>query len=1079
MSIHQNIRLSFLGLSLIIWFLPVMGQISSTQPYIRNYTPREYTGSAAIWEIARGKDGLMYFGNSNGVTVYNGYQWTNYAVQNNTTVRSLDVDSNGIIYIGAKAEFGYLKGDQTGKKTYYSLSAQLPDSSKNFVDVWNTYATADGVFFLTFKKIFRWYNDSLYVYSIGKLHAHLGFRVYEKLYIIHRGKGIMVFNKDQFETIPGGDHFIGKAIFAMMPYAQRSMLTVNRKDGLTLINLQNGEITPVEGRISDKMGEDFIYHGAYLGKGQFALGTLANGIYIINKDFKQVTHWNSSLGMQSDNIKYIFPDPDEGLWVGSGNGIIHLETKLPLTHYSKENGIRGNVRDIIRHRGTLYAATGNGIFYLDQGSTDLKRQFIQLEKVKEQVWAFAVLRGDLLAATGNGVYWINGLETRQMFTESSVFGIFPSKRDSNLCYLAMKHGVGFLKAGKNGISDPDYRYQRHAKIGRECDFIAEDKLGNVWVYTGFDSLIYIYKHSMFSAKGLKYKKLPKISNDMANEGFITVKNKVFFSSNTGLLSYSEQAGKDIFALQDKFSIQGLPAEAIIKKIKEDREGNIWIHYHEHGQNGMVMAAKTGENTYEAQAGDLPRINEKLSHINAIYLEDNGVSWIGGGEGLIKYDQSKDAFESRSNYPVTIGRVSLANDSVVFYGDKSNYASTDFSLPYTYNQVKFTFGLPVFSHEEANQYQYYLQGLDEKWSPWSSTHEKEYTNIPEGQYTFRVRAKNVYGQISHEDTFQLTVHPPWYRSVFAYIGYVILFLVLVHTIVRGSTRQLRKAKKSLESEVATRTREITQEKEKVEKMHQSLERRNRDILDSIKYALRIQNSILPPLSKLEQTFPENFVFFQPRDIVSGDFYWFERVGDYFILATVDCTGHGVPGAFMSMICATLIDKVVKDKHINSPEQALTILNSEVHDALNKSQTGEIETRDGMDIGLMAINTKTLTLQYAGAYRPLYLLRNKKLIEYPGVRFSVGGSELRLKKEFTGYEFSLASGDMLYLYTDGYTDQFGGEFNKKYKVKTFKQLLEQISDKPVQEQYRIIEKTFLSWKRDQDQTDDVLVMGIRIP
>jgi serine phosphatase RsbU (regulator of sigma subunit) len=298
--------------------------------------------------------------------------------------------------------------------------------------------------------------------------------------------------------------------------------------------------------------------------------------------------------------------------------------------------------------------------------------------------------------------------------------------------------------------------------------------------------------------------------------------------------------------------------------------------------------------------------------------------------------------------------------------------------------------------------------------------------------------------------------------------------------------LLQSKKHLEEIVEARTKDITIEKEKVESqklqlenIHTELSERNKDVMDSIKYAQRIQTSILPPLDKFKTEFNESFIFYKPRDIVSGDFYWFEKTKDFFVMACADCTGHGVPGAFMSMIGTTLLNKIVEKEEVVTCQQALSELDKEMQKALRQEiKDDEHSSVDGMDIALIAVNLKDSVCHYSGAYRPLYLIRDNELVVYKSNRVSIGGGFAK-DKLFKGESIDLKSGDQLYMFTDGFTDQFGGEKNKKFKRDRLKKLLLENCKEAMNIQQKKIEQAFSSWKGDNEQIDDVLLVGIQIP
>lgn len=275
---------------------------------------------------------------------------------------------------------------------------------------------------------------------------------------------------------------------------------------------------------------------------------------------------------------------------------------------------------------------------------------------------------------------------------------------------------------------------------------------------------------------------------------------------------------------------------------------------------------------------------------------------------------------------------------------------------------------------------------------------------------------------------------------------------------------------LEKQVKERTTEIVTQKE-------IIEAKNKDITDSIIYTRRIQNAVLAKSGSLESHFPDSFIYYQPKDIVSGDFYWFTKQQEKIIIAAADCTGHGVPGAFMAMLGSTLLNEIVIEKNNTQPDQVLNKLRSGVMNAL-KQDVKNSDTKDGMDIALISFDSETSTLEYAGAQNPLYIIRNNELIEIKADRFPVGVYDQFSLKPFTNNKEKLEKNDCLYIFTDGYTDQFGGPNGKKFKYNQLRQLLLKIHTLEMKEQEKILSETLLTWKGYLDQIDDILIIGIRL-
>ena len=285
----------------------------------------------------------------------------------------------------------------------------------------------------------------------------------------------------------------------------------------------------------------------------------------------------------------------------------------------------------------------------------------------------------------------------------------------------------------------------------------------------------------------------------------------------------------------------------------------------------------------------------------------------------------------------------------------------------------------------------------------------------------------------------------------------------------ANRELQDLNTNLEVKVDERTSELSQEKEIVEQQH-------KEIKESINYAKRIQASILPPIKKVKDSLKDSFIYYEPKDIVSGDFYWFERTNGTSLFAVVDCTGHGVPGAFMSIIGYTQLNEIVSDQRITDPGMILKELDKRVRLALNQRQDNDRNSKDGMELGVMTIHHDQNRIEFAGAMRPLFYVREGELNVIKGDKFSIGGFSQH-KKNFTSHSVKVRKGDCFYLFSDGYPDQFGGPDGKKFMTKHVGEMLRKIAHLPMAEQGRIVKSTIVDWMQDEEQIDDILMTGMR--
>lgn len=335
----------------------------------------------------------------------------------------------------------------------------------------------------------------------------------------------------------------------------------------------------------------------------------------------------------------------------------------------------------------------------------------------------------------------------------------------------------------------------------------------------------------------------------------------------------------------------------------------------------------------------------------------------------------------------------------------------------------------------------------------------------------------------------------FLTLFGFIIVLVFFLIIFRMF-----RQKRKANIRLEQqndEISQQKEEISSQRDKVQKQKEIIEEVHHEISQSIDYATRLQQSVLPEEKLLTKYLSDHFVFFKPKDKVSGDFYWWTHIEGHTVITVADCTGHGVPGAFMSMLGVSFLREIVEKEHVIHTGKILSKLREEIIKALRqKGETGE--QKDGMDMAIISISHETNICQYSGANNPLYLIKNKKLgVKNEGNASSCVLAMMNNKHQlfevkpnkmpiaiyekmdnFTTHEIQLEKGDQLYMFSDGYADQFGGTKGKKYKYKPFKQLFLDNANRPMMVQREILDKTFCEWKRNMEQIDDVAVIGIKI-
>jgi serine phosphatase RsbU (regulator of sigma subunit) len=614
--------------------------------------------------------------------------------------------------------------------------------------------------------------------------------------------------------------------------------------------------------------------------------------------------------------------------------------------------------------------------------------------------------------------------------------------NGSLIYVATNNGVYTLNSA---TGERTSRNTANGLPHNKINDLLVDRSGVVWIATLTPGLVSVNSEKQFLIEGK-----PKIEFKTLVEGEDGV---IWAGSDMGVFMFDfNNDSLNWFGTQ-----KGLMSDYIYA-IAADPKGNIWAG-HRMGLSVINPSRKTIQ-VYGRESGFDSDVRD-----NATDLTSGQKMLFGTSAGIIQYD----AYQSRED--TAAPRLSLKS---IYINQVAYDPGEDIKLKYGKYSLRFDFVGINLSNPEQVTYQYKLENFDQEWSDLARLTYAYYGRVEDGDYTFMLRACDGNGNCSPEPlTIHISVKIPVWKAWWFIFSAVMLVLTIIFAVFKIRERNQKAIQEYLQRQLDERTREVVQQKEEIEV-------KNRDITDSLNYAQRIQASILPPIKKLHDAFSGSFVFYQPRDIVSGDFYWYEQVdANRFIVVCADSTGHGVPGAFMSMIGTTLIKDICLRAGITKPSQVLTTLDREVREALNQN----LETsgsNDGMDIIVAEVDMRTLMFTVSSAMRPVIIYSGEQQIYVKGSRSSIGGQldEDRVEKDFIDEVFQLKRGDIVYMFSDGYPDQFGGPLGRKFKMVRLKNLLRDIHDKPMDEQYNYIKSNFFLWKEDLEQVDDVLFMGIRI-
>ena len=890
----------------------------------------------------------------------------------------------------------------------------------------------------------------------------------------------------------------------LLPIGANSIFVGTYSSGIFLYDYVNGIVTEdyVEKSLNTELQSAQIYTGIKTSSEQIILGTLSEGIFILDKEGKLISKWNKETSDLQDNTitaLYSGNNTDSELWISSAGFVSKAYLNVPFTEFSTKSGLDGIINNISEFDNEIYAATDIGLFKSFINSEGIKK-FGKVREIDDQVFclynATVGSNNFLLAGTLQGLYQIKqggktllvddiikGLN-KERSSSFNVRSIVQSKINPNRFYIG-QNSSGLTILEYDGLN---WKLIKNIKsISGYLTILKESPNGDLFVFTGNPYGIYrlplndTIPELYNSLKGLPDVTLNSISvigDDIITSTGIGVYK--FVSSSDSWIPYNE--------ILNDFT-KGLRCIDILR----DPDGDIWLE---------SIDSRINESLFSLSGNSIKRYTGSLNLLPNIYRLDfkyfENKIWMAKSKSIYVIDKESITKKNSLITPL-FTKIVIGNDSVIMdqtffstLGDGKRVTSTIFQgnripeFTYNFNQVSFFWSTPYFIEEEATLYSYKLEGFDNEWSKWEKKYYKDFTNLPYGHYKFMVKAKTVTDIETAATVYEFNIHKPWYFTIGAFLLYFVLVMILIFAIIKAYTRRLKNENIRLEGIVAERTAVVVKQKEELE--------------SSIHYASRIQRALLPS----EQIFSSNirnyFILFKPRDIVSGDFYWMTKKGERLYIVAADCTGHGVPGAFMSLLGMSFLDEIIDKELAPRADEVLSELRLHVTESL-KQVGGENEAKDGMDMGLIVIDFGRSKVEFSGAYNPCFRVRKltqeeskssvnedsdssdssmsdgKYILETIKASKMPIGISSRMNENYVFYEWQLEKGIAYYLFSDGYIDQFGGPQGRKFMKKSFKKIILDIQDYPMEKQKELLEQNLNDWMGDIPQVDDILVMGIK--
>ena len=1012
-----------------------------------------------IYTINQDKKGFMWFGTGEGLCRFDGFNFVSFAgfdSLSNDVVSCSYKDSYGDLW------FGFSNGlisswDGNNFKIYElpgGISSSIASISQNIKGEIFIATQNRGCFFIT---------------AAGDINeAHEGFRhklisttlfingymllgTFEGLDIIPLQKGTYAID----DAINVSElAYINVQVIKETPWDNK-YLVGTEDEGLFILNLNNNKYS------LNKIGKESVLAYQNVKDVLFSeykdlwVCTYYDGLIKLSKlneegGFVSVSSYNKETGFLGNHIKTIFNDREKNLWVGTYSEGVAFLAEESFNFKSYETYLfDNNILSVACNENIVWLGGEKGLLQVTFGKKEKYRFISKRNGLPEDKITTLYHSNDItwIGTSKSGIYKLN--------TKTNHLSLFfkTGNAISNSINHLYSDGDNLYAATKNGIfnfdltSNTKYHYNTEAGLPHnDIRYILIDGNGRLLFATRSNGL-YEINHRGEVEEYFTVGRYDLTFNSIAQD----VKGQMWVNT----------LGQGVFLrLSDtinNFTVENGLKSNYCYSISAADSNYIWIGH-------RLGISRINIHDYSIKTFDVDIGIEGYCNQNAICDDGKGKLFFGTTDGLIIYD-----IEKGSRVPIA----PKTNIVRLLINDEIRDLKSPIILPYAPYKLRIDYVGLNYNDPEAVKYQYILQGYDMDWSEITDLRYVIYSRIEEGDYAFRLRSFGHDGQYTTESGFTLKIKPPIWKTWWFIILMIITGVSIIVLIIKYREQRQKEIQEYLEKRLDERTREVVEQKEEIEI-------KNRDITDSINYAQRIQSSILPSIKKLQQSFSGSFVFYQPRDIVSGDFYWFDKVSESrFVIVCADSTGHGVPGAFMSMIGTTLIKDICISQKAESPSEILLSLDEQLTNTLNQN-VEEVKSNDGMDIMVCEINTSTSYLRYASAMRPMILYKNGEQMYIKGSRSSIGGQfdNPKDEKEFEDNGMQLNKGDLIYMFSDGYTDQFGGSLGKKFKMVRLKNLLKDIHKKPMEEQYEYVKSTFNLWMEDYEQVDDVLFMGIKL-
>ena len=1128
--------LGFKNIILIFFIFLFVNTVNAQSNVFEHYSVNDGLSQSVVKCIYQDKTGYLWFGTQNGLNKFDGYSFKKYI---NNPIDTNSISDNWVFSIAEDNSGNLLIATKKGVNIFNRNSkkfSQITYNQSSFEHlkkneaVYDIFSTNEEAILINKAPYILGYNSKSKEIKVTDTKLEFDGAINDqKIPIIKDKNGFIWFGSTNglskinettgfIETFEqnDSDNGISNNYITALFEDNAGNIWIGTRNGLNVYSYSKKKFYKYYRSSKDNsISHNFIRSIIQDRKGNIWVGTEGGGLNkasLKNNNLKEVsftTFKNNSNDLNTishDIVLSLYIDNSDILWIGTLQGIDKLDLKEKKFKLIRKTNDKSSVNLLDNVVASIYTDNNNELWVGNWGKglnlinrkTRKVRQFSSTFKSKNYIpndfvhVIFKDPNNKLWIGTRNGIAIFNEKQSKFVnfnetykkipssnFSNNRINNIIKDK--NNNIWIATHNGLHVINLSKKTSLSYFADSNSEQKISSNLIYrLIEDSRGNIWIATmdGLDK--YNPKINKFS----HYKRIVSDKNSLCDNFTISLCEDV-----EGNIWIGTQSGLNKFNLKDSSFVyysekDGLP-DLVIYNIVKDNKNNLWLTT----GNGLVQYNHKSKSiiSYDMEDG----LQSMEFNLNAIHKNNDGELFFGGMNG-INYFSPDSIKNNKSIPPIVISNIEIINES-----GKHNIdivKNRDLILKHSDYTLTIEFAALEFTNPKKNQYAYMIEGTNKDWINIGNRRFVSFTNLAEGKHILKIKGSNNDGVWNEKGVRIIIIKkPPWWRTNIAYIIYVVLLILSVFAFIKIRERSLIRERKILEHKVKIRTKEINTQKEEilaqndeiqtqmeiVSEQRNKISEQNKSLTDSIVYAKRIQKAIFPNNSLLKELFLDYFTLFLPRDIVSGDFYWVKKVTvnsePYIYFSVADCTGHGVPGGFVSMLGISLLNELIKDEKDNSPADILNMLREQIKISLDQTMDKEA-SKDGMDMSLCLYKPKSNELIFSAANSIIYHISENVLTEYKGNNMPVAVHYK--EKPFTNGKIKLGSNDFIYLFSDGYPDQFGGENNKKFLRKNFRNLITSFKDIPFKKQEEHLQKVLFNWKKSSTQIDDITVMGIKL-